>query len=74
MPRFRGQRFSMNNFEINEARPAGLLVVDNVIRAGVDMRPRSAELIAPKPMRSAQFVTRRFHHFSRDRAVIQMLP
>jgi hypothetical protein len=35
MSRFRRQRLVMDNFEINEPRPAGLLVINNVIHAGI---------------------------------------
>jgi hypothetical protein len=45
--RFGGQRFFMHNFEINQPRPAGFLVIKHIVRAGISMRPGAANLIAP---------------------------
>ena len=67
LSRFRGQGFVMNNFKVDEPRPAGLLVIDHVVRSGVAVRPRPAKLIVPELMSASEFAASRFDHFARQR-------
>jgi len=64
VPQFRGQSFFVDNFEINQARPACFLVINHIVRAGIAMRPRAAKLITPELVCSPEFPTGGFHHFS----------
>jgi len=47
MARFRRKRFLMNDLEIDQARPAGLLVINQIVRACVAVRPWAVKLLAP---------------------------
>jgi hypothetical protein len=64
----------MNNFEIDKPRPAGLLVINNVIHAGIPVRPRTAKIVAVEPMSAPEFVGSRFQHSPRERALVQVFP
>src|SRR2546423_1710975 len=64
----------MDNLEIHQPRPAGGLVKDHVVCAGLAMRPAVAKVIAPELMSAPEFVASCFHHLSCERALLQMLP
>jgi len=56
----------MNNFKVDQPCPAGLLVIDHIVRSCVAVRPWSAKLIAPELMSASEFVASRFDHFARE--------
>jgi hypothetical protein len=47
VPRFCGQRFVVNNFEIDQPRSPALLVIKHIVGACIPMRPLAAKLITP---------------------------
>jgi len=59
----------MNNFKVDQPRPASLLVIDHVVRACVSVGPRPAELIAPELMSAPEFVASRLDHLPCERAL-----
>jgi len=70
VPRFRRQRFVMNNFKVNQSRPVSLPIVDNIAHSCIAVRPRAAEFVAPQLMRLAQLAARCFQHPTRQRAFV----
>jgi hypothetical protein len=74
VPRIGRERFLVNDFEVNQPRSASPLVVNDIRRGGVAVRPRAAKLTAPEPMSTAKFVRSRFQHLPRECAAVQMFP
>jgi hypothetical protein len=69
LSRFRGQRFVMNYFKVDQPRPAGYLVIDHIVRPCVAVRPRPAKLTAPELMSAPEFVASRFDDSPCERAL-----
>jgi len=55
----------MHNFKVDQPRPAGLIVIDHIVRSCVAVRPRPAKLMAPELMSAPEFMAGRFDHFAR---------
>jgi hypothetical protein len=70
VPRFRGQRFVVNNFKIDEPCPIRLFVIDYIVRSCIAVRPRSAKFVAPELMGAPEFVASCFDHLPGERALI----
>src|SRR6266571_4484368 len=64
----------MDDFKVNQTRPAGPLVVNDVRRGRVAVRPRAAKLIAPELMSTPEFVRSGFQYPPRQRTAIHVLP
>src|SRR5438874_6329753 len=64
----------MDDFKVNQTRPACPLVINDVRRGRVAVRPRAAKLIAPELMSAPEFVRGGFQHPPRQRTAIHMLP
>jgi len=74
VPRIGRERFLVNDFEVNQPRSASPLVVNDIRRGGVAVRPRAAKLTAPEPVSTAKFVRSRFQHLPRECAAVQIFP
>jgi hypothetical protein len=59
----------VNNFKVDQPRPASLLVIDHIIGSRVAVRPQPAKLIAPELMSAPEFVASRFDHSPCERAL-----
>jgi hypothetical protein len=70
LPRFRRQRFVVNDLEVDESRSAGFVVIDHVVRSSVAVRPWAVKLIAPELMSAPEFVASCVHHFFCERAML----
>ena len=64
----------MDNFKIDHARPASLLIIENIAHRCIAVGPPAAKLVAPELMDPAQLATRRFQHLPRECASSQVLP
>lgn len=56
------QRFPVYDLEVDEPRPVGHLVIDDIGHGRIRVRPVAAELIAPKLMGAAQLAGGRLEH------------
>jgi len=74
LSRFRGQRFVVHDFKVDQPRPGGLLVINHIVRSCVPVGPWAAKFMAPKLMSAPEFVASRFDHSPCERALIQILP
>ena len=52
----------MNNLEVDEPRPAGALVIDDIGHGRVRVRPATTKSIAPQLMSAAELFGGRFDH------------
>ena len=64
----------MDDFKVNQARSARPLIVDDICRSRVAVRPESAKLIAPELMSTPNFVRSCFQHLPRECSPIHMIP
>jgi hypothetical protein len=74
VPRDRRKRFVVDDFEINQPRPAGLLVIDNVGRRRIGVRPPIAKFLAPELVGPTKLAASRFQHRPRQCAPVQVIP
>jgi hypothetical protein len=74
LPGFRRQRFVVNNFKVDESRPAGFVVIYYVVRSGIAVRPWSPKLIARELMSAPEFAASCFDHSTCESTLFQMLP
>ncbi|PYL22686.1 MAG: hypothetical protein DMF37_11625 [Verrucomicrobia bacterium] len=72
--RFGRKRFLVNQFEVNQPRPASLLVIDNIGHARIAVRPRTCKFIAPELMSPAIFAGCRFQHLPRQCTAVHVFP
>jgi len=64
----------MDNFKIDHARPASLLIIDNIAHGCIGVGPPTAEVVAPELMGPAQLAARGFQHLPRECASNQVFP
>jgi hypothetical protein len=74
VPRFRRERFGVDEFEVDQPRSSGLLVVNDICRRRIAMRPRAVKFVAPELVCAPKFSSSRFQHSPRERAFGQMFP
>jgi hypothetical protein len=55
---FRRKRSVVDDLEVNQSGPAAFLIINDVCRGRVAMRPRTVEFLAPKLMRAPKFGSR----------------
>jgi hypothetical protein len=74
VPHRRRERFVVDDLKVNQPRPAGLLVIDNVSHCRVAVRPPPGKFIAPELMRAEKLAARRFQHLPSQGATVHVFP
>jgi hypothetical protein len=74
MSRDRRERFVVDDFEINQPRPASLLVINNVGRRRIGVRPEIAKFLAPELVGATKLAASRFQHRPRQCATVHVIP
>jgi hypothetical protein len=74
VPRGRREGFVVNDFEVDQPRPASLLVVNNVGHCRVAMRPPAAKFVAPGLVRAKKLAASRFQHWPSQGVTVHVFP
>jgi hypothetical protein len=74
VPRGRRERFVVDDFEVDQPSPARLLVINNVGRRRIGVRPEIAKFVGPELMGAAKLAASRFQHRPRQCATVHVFP
>jgi hypothetical protein len=74
VPHRRREGFVVDDFEVDQPRPASLLVINNVGHSRVAVRPPAAKFIAPELVRAEKLAASRFQHLPSQGATVHVFP